>query len=144
MERASQYLPGDQRQGGFSSFLSRHIRSLPRRAEEGSRWPPRIAKGLGWGQDTRQVFGTRAPWNAWEWRSIKDNRRPVKGSEEQDAVLVHRRVPVIWCAALIGRPAGWIFDLRRCSASNDTRFPFQRRFRLTLFSLTSKFVAARF
>ena len=35
----------------------------------------------------RELRGTRGSGE----RSVKDNRRPVKGSEEQDAVLVHRR-----------------------------------------------------
>lgn len=30
----------------------------------------------------------------------------MKGSEEQDVMLVRQRLQVIWCATLIGRPAG--------------------------------------
>lgn len=77
----------------------------------------------GEGTGREEVFRDEDTRRAWEWRAVKDNGRPVKGSEEQDAVLVPRRVAVFWCGALIGRQAGWIFDLRCWCAPNDTRLP---------------------
>lgn len=98
---------------------------------EGSRWLPWIGRRMGWGQDT-PGFRDESAKNAWEWRLVKDNRRPVKGSEEQDAVLVHRRV-CRWFGArrwLVGRRVDLRFTMLLCVEWHAASF--QRRFRLTL------------
>lgn len=46
----------------------------------------------GGGRTREEVFRDEDTGRAWEWRAVKDNRRPVKGSEEQDAMLVPRSV----------------------------------------------------
>lgn len=106
--------------GGFSSFRQDSFPSVG----EGPRWWMWYGRGRGGeGTGREEVFRDEDTGRAWEWRAVKDNRRPVKGSEEQDAMLVPRRVAVFWCGALIGRQTGWIFDLRCWCAPNDTRLP---------------------
>ena len=72
---ASQYLPGDQRRGGFSSFQHQAHKILAAASRRRTiAMAPADRQRRSGGDRIRQVFGTRAPWNAWEWREVRQGQ----------------------------------------------------------------------